>query len=77
MNKTFALDKISERGFSFFEMLNTSKHDRNGDKNFRITPRDLNESTLPETNTARKGLNDTFLLRSNRSSDNILKKQVK
>jgi hypothetical protein len=76
MNKTFAVDKFSDKGISFLDMLNGNhlNKDKLSDR-IGITPRELNTSTQPET-TVRRNLNDTFVLKSNRSSDNVLKKQV-
>jgi len=81
MNKTFAAEpRQMQKGFSLINLLNANasvrKNSITNDGNDKITPRELNISTQPET-CVRRNLNDTFLLKSNRSSDNLSKKNVK
>jgi hypothetical protein len=80
-NRTFANYKLNDKNMSLFNLLNTNRNIENNEttekneKVEKITPRDLNTSTQPET-TFRRNYNDTMLLKSNRSSEDIFKKKV-
>jgi len=80
-NRTFANFKLNDKNMSLFNLLNTNRNIENieitekNEKVEKITPRDLNTSTQPET-TFRKNYNDTMLLKSNRSCEDIFKKKV-
>ncbi len=80
-NRTFANYKLNDKNMSLFNLLNTNRNIENieitekNEKVEKITPRDLNTSTQPET-TFRKNYNDTMLLKSNRSCEDIFKKKV-
>lgn len=81
-NRTYVNDKFYEKKMSLLNLLNSSRKNEKteinekNEKVEKITPRELNTSTQPET-TFRRNCNDTLLLKSNRSSDNILKKKVR
>lgn len=80
-NRTFVDYKINNKKMSLFNLLNTNRNNEDNetvDKNEKvekITPRDLNTSTQPET-TFRRNYNDTMMLKSNRSCEDIFKKKV-
>ncbi len=80
-NRTFANYKPNDKSMSLFNLLNTNRNNENyettekNEKIEKITPRDLNTSTQPET-TFRRNYNDSMLLKSHRSSEDIFKKKV-
>lgn len=80
-NRTFVDYKMNNKKMSLFNLLNTNRNNEDNEtvekneKVEKITPRDLNTSTQPET-TFRRNYNDTMMLKSNRSCEDIFKKKV-
>lgn len=71
LNNTFAVEKLRDKGFSFLNMYYSHKNEIKFNKKHT---NEINTSTVLET-TSRRNINETLVLKSNRSSDNLTKKK--
>jgi len=72
LNITSTIDRMRDKGLSFISMYNSNRKDGKANKNHT---NETNTSIVLDS-TSRKTLNETFVLKSNRSFDNIIKKKV-
>lgn len=72
LNNTFAIDRLRDDGFSFLNMYYSHKNDGNA---FKKVTNETNTSIVLDA-SSKRNLNETVVLKSNRSSENISKKKV-
>jgi len=77
-NKTFTIDRLNDKGFSF---LNSYKNNKISERSSKKLNTELDSSVIYEAKSVRRNLNESFnfALRSNKSSDSLfmLKKKKK